>query len=669
MSKAPTLKGLPPLEAMVCILAQRGRRVSQQELRETCPDELDPSSLAQALETHGLAARMVKIRPEDLHHLSLPALLQIEGDSWILLQECKNKNWVVEGASGSSFISSEELLSALSGVALEVDEPFPEILGFWPRVLALLARHRRVLMRVVFAAFCMQALALLIPQLTRLIMDRALPQRAPSLLVTLAVAAILVSGFQAWVGWLRERTLLYLETRLDLNLEKGFLDHLLHLPFLLLNRKTFGELMQGFSGLSAAREVATGSALGAILDGLTAASYLVVLMLTMPGPAGLVLVVAIFMACLTIAVGHLQMRQQRLEVKARSKEQGFLAELLNGIATVKAAGAEKRGISHWLALVREEYLLGLRRMRIGLWSEVGLDALRQGMNVAILVWGGYMVLQSEAGLGTLMAFLQMSLAFLGAFLNLSNAYLALVVLRPQLAPAVEVLEVEARSRAPRLTARPLKGPVLAEGVWFRYESKGPWVLKECALRVEPGEAHHIQGPSGSGKSTLLRLIAGLYTPDQGSISIGGQPPASTAGSVAYLPQFVQLYGGSILENLKILSGQASLDRLMEAAEQTGLHSLLDQLPMGLNTVLPPGGGNFSGGERQLIALTAVLASQPPLLLLDEAMSNLDWLSQNRIKKSTELSGKTIIYTSHEHALRQVSNKPLLRGKSEARILT
>ncbi|HTL99239.1 MAG TPA: ATP-binding cassette domain-containing protein, partial [Holophagaceae bacterium] len=264
----------------------------------------------------------------------------------------------------------------------------------------------------------------------------------------------------------------------------------------------------------------------------------------------------------------------------------------------------------------------------------------------------YLVLQSEAGLGTLVAFVQMSSAFLSAFLNLANAYLAFVVLRPQLAPAVEVLEVETRPRVLPALARPLTGPVLVEGVWFRYEPKGPWVLKDSELRVEPGQVKHVQGPSGCGKSTLLRLIAGLYEPDQGNISIGGRPPASASGSLIYLPQFVQIYGGSILENLKLLSGQASLDRLLETAEQTGLQELLDHLPMGLETILPPGGGSVSGGQRQLIALTAVMASQRPLLLLDEAMSNLDWLSQKRINHCAELVGKTIVYTSHEHTLRR-----------------
>ena len=652
MPDANTIHGWAPLEALARILNLRGRNISLQELRESYPENLDASTLAQAIEVQGLAARAVKIRPADLDQLELPTLIQMKKGDWTVLVGHGKGYWTVDGAHGPNRIPSDALLDHLDGWAIEVGDHFSEDCGFWRRVLILIGRHRRTLARVGIAALCMQAMALLPPQLTRLIFDRALPQRAPSLLAILAIAAVLVAGFQAWVGWLRERILLSLETRLDLDLERDFLGHLLRLPFPALNSKTLGELLQGFSGLSAAREVVTGSALGAILDGATAASYLVVLVIMMPGPAILVFIVATLMAVLTLAVGLLQMRQQRLEVRARAEEQGFLSEILNGVATIKAAGAEERGLLRWLDLLSKEYRLGLRRMRVGLWPEVGLDALRQSVNAAILVWGGYAVLQSRVGLGSLMAFVQMSSAFLTASMNLANAYLAFVVLHPQLAPAVEVLEIEPSSRALPSSALPLRGPVLLEGVWFRYESKGPWVVKDRDLKVEPGEVYHLQGPSGCGKSTLLRLIAGLYTPDQGSISIGGQAPPAASGSYIYLPQVVQLFGGSILDNLSLLSGHATVDQLLETAEQTGLQELLDRLPMGLNTILPPGGGNFSGGQRQLIALTAVLASRRPLLLLDEAMSNLDWLSQKRINQSAEFAGKTIIYTSHEHTLRR-----------------
>jgi ABC-type bacteriocin/lantibiotic exporter with double-glycine peptidase domain len=117
--------------------------------------------------------------------------------------------------------------------------------------------------------------------------------------------------------------------------------------------------------------------------------------------------------------------------------------------------------------------------------------------------------------------------------------------------------------------------------------------------------------------------------------------------MVYLPQFVRLFNASILENLRIFSGGAPFGQLMTAAELTGLSQLVGDLPMGFDTLLAQGGENFSGGQRQLIAITAVLASAKPVLLLDEALANLDSLRQAGLVHSPLFKSKTILYTSHD----------------------
>jgi ABC-type bacteriocin/lantibiotic exporter with double-glycine peptidase domain len=105
-----------------------------------------------------------------------------------------------------------------------------------------------------------------------------------------------------------------------------------------------------------------------------------------------------------------------------------------------------------------------------------------------------------------------------------------------------------------------------------------------------------------------------------------------------------------MDNLKLFSGGASQRRLQEVAEETGLAEWVDTLPMGYQTVVASGGANLSGGQRQLIAITAILASGKKLLLLDEALSNLDWVSRARIVRSRRFEGRTVVYASHEEVL-------------------
>jgi len=265
----------------------------------------------------------------------------------------------------------------------------------------------------------------------------------------------------------------------------------------------------------------------------------------------------------------------------------------------------------------------------------------------LTIWGGFLVLKGELQLGEMLAFIMMAGTFQSAISGAGNLYVQLMMMKPQLDKVREILDVPALPPQPHQEPRPMLEPVVIQDLWFRYSPDTPWVLKGLNLTIQPGEKFLVRGPSGCGKSTLLKLIAGLYPTERGSITLAGTPPEQARHYIAYLPQFVQLFDGSVLDNLRLLSGVTNRNALLEAAEHTGLHDLVLSLPMGYETLISSGGVNFSGGQRQLIALTAVLASSKSVLLLDEAMANIDSIWKARLFKSPLFLGKTIIFASHE----------------------
>lgn len=639
--------GLPPAAAVWRLLQLKGHEESLQAFRETWMFDGTPESLVEPLGFSGIHARPAIVEPEDLAYLDLPTLLQVKDGSWLVLRHGAGHDLLIEAGDGLRRTTLGEVSGVMSGAVLDVSPSLPEGATLWQRLKGLLLGQKKTLVQILLVTVLLQLLALIAPEITGLVMDRALPDGARSLLHLVALGVVLVALFQAWASWLREQTLLFLTTRLEVAAERGFLEHLLRLPFPFLQQKTLGDFLQAFSGLMMARELLAERAIGALLDGVMALVYLAVMAIKMPWPTLVVVLVAGAMVGLAVVVGRVQAQRQTQEVEAQAQQRGFLTELISGVGTVKAAGAEQKAHERWMRRFDKELGFTLSRQRVGLWSEVGLDVLRQGLSVALLIWGGQLILKGELKVGTLFSYLQLSAGFLAAMFGLVGTYLLLVVLRPQLAKAQEILAIEVPSKpSPRGGSPELQGPVIMEDVWFRYTLAGPWILKEYNLRVEVGDTNWIHGPSGFGKSTILRLLAGLYVPEKGTITIGGLSPQVARRNILYLPQFVQLYGGSIIENLRVLSGGAPLERILAAAEQTGLQALVATLPMNYQTVLPHGGKNLSGGQRQLIALTAALASERALLLLDEPMANLDALFVQNLTILLKDVKKSIVGVEH-----------------------
>ena len=643
-----SMPGFTPIAAIVQLLKLRGFQGPSQSFQETHGVAGSLESLVYALEVEGIQARLAIVQPDEMRYLGMPTLLQFKNGSWAILLKWGRRGVQLETPSGIHWFSHGKLEHLLNGQVLDLSLSLPRGKTLWARVNRLIGLQKGALVHLISASLMLQLLSLIMPELTSVVMNRTLSDNAGSMLQLVASGMLLVAAFQTWTGWIREQALLYLMTRIEISVERGFLEHLLRLPFPYLQTKTLGDLLQAFGGLTNARELLAERAIGTILDGAMASIFLLAMGYKLFVPTMVVVLVAIAMASGAVIAGHAQAKVQILEVRAQADERGYLTELIEGIGTIKAAGAESHGLIKWLNRFQQELGFSLRKNRLGLWSEVGLTTMRQAILVGLLIWGGKSAIKGEVDIGTLFAFLQLSIGFLAAGAGVVDTYLTMVMLRPQLAKAEEFLAVEPETfMAPwKDDSRMLCGPVLMEDVWFRYTPNGPWVLKGYNLRVEAGETLQLTGPSGSGKSTILRLLAGLYTPQMGAISIGGMSSRAARNEILYLPQFVHLYGGTILENLQLLSGGATLDRLIEVSKQTKLDELIASFPHGYKTILPPGGRSLSGGQRQLIAVTAMLASNKSVMILDEAMANLDTILSSELEQLIKERPWTKIVSLH-----------------------
>jgi ABC-type bacteriocin/lantibiotic exporter with double-glycine peptidase domain len=628
------------------------------ELQEQWRGETAAEAMLPLLEFHGLPAHCVRIDPGRLHSLDVPALVQTGDEAWLVLRaRSGRRQFILEGQGGVWQAGSDALAASLSGMAIELLPRLPDDCTLWGRAWRLALQHRRPLACVALAAIPLQLLVLVSPELSGLVLGRALPDGATSLLRLAAASVVMAAVFTGAITWFRDRVVLFAMTRLEVTVKRGFLDHVLRLRFAQLQQFTTGEFLQAFSGISVARTLFAERALGTLVDGTLVIGYLIAMGVKLWAPTVLMLLASLLMALLAFAAGRAQARQQREEVKAQARQRGYLTELIAGVRTIKAAGAERASHARWLRYFGRELDFTLRRQRIGLLPQVGMDFTRQAFSVTMLVWGGYSVLHGELGLGPLFGFLLLGDAFLRAMSGMVDAGLALLVLQPQLARTAELFSMPPLPRAAPGPARRLSRPIVLTDVWFRYGNDGRYVLRDYHLELAAGTKLVLQGPSGCGKSTVLRLLAGLYVPERGTVDIAGLAPDRARQRLLYLPQFTQIFAGTIMENLRILSGGATRKCLLETAVLTGLDVVVDALAMHYDTPLPHGGATLSGGQRQLLALTAALASDRDLLLLDEPLANIDEVGADHISTLLQRQDRTIISASHtvqrrNNALRQ-----------------
>jgi ABC-type bacteriocin/lantibiotic exporter with double-glycine peptidase domain len=309
--------------------------------------------------------------------------------------------------------------------------------------------------------------------------------------------------------------------------------------------------------------------------------------------------------------------------------------------------------------------------------------------ITVLIWSGYRALSGDLSLGSLVAALQAIFGFGDAAVRLQDVSMRLWALRGDLrrirsvlavpedpkvrgAARPSALESEAPSAQPSAPGQgrsessdEVADAVRLDNVWFRYDKHASWALANVSLHVRRGSVHHLIGKSGCGKSTLLRLLAGLYAPEQGTIMLAGRAPESARGLVAYLPQNAALVQGTLHDNLRLLSGGASDARIAHAAAKTGLDRLLGALPMGEFTIVGAGASSLSGGQRQLVLLTACVASTRPIVLLDEAFAHLDPLLRDRLSLEALFldERRTVISVTHEAGTRR-RQSPLAAAASE-----
>jgi len=337
-----------------------------------------------------------------------------------------------------------------------------------------------------------------------------------------------------------------------------------------------------------------------------------------------------------------------------SHRAGLMAEeIRNEAETIQSMGMRGAAFDRWNRTRDESLVESVLANDVGGGFSSLTKTLRMFLQSAMLGLGAYLVLQNEVTAGVMIAasiLLGRALApieqLVGHWPQVQRARRGwqqlgeLLSKVPPDQPRTALPKPKARLEAHALTVVP-PGDSRAK-------------LKTVSFRVEPGQALGVIGPSGSGKTTLARTLTGFWKPAGGTVRLDGASldqyaPDVLGQHIGYLPQRVQLFDGTIAENIARMAGEPDSEKVVEAAKMAAAHDLIVALPDGYDTRVTSGGGRLSGGQMQRVALARALYGDPVILILDEPNSNLDnegSLALNNAIKAMKAAGKSVLIMAH-----------------------
>jgi len=665
---------------LAMVLAYHGRREPLERVRAATGsgrDGVHAQAIVEAARWYGLAAQGVRADLEDLDQLPTGSILHWDFSHFVVLERLTRRGArVVDPAFGRRLIPMSRFRRSYTGVAI-VLEPTSRLTpgersGSIRRHLRPLLHEGNRVGRALVISVVIRALLLALPLFTAVLVNRVIPQGDRGLLAIMVVAFGFVILYHFASSLLRERLLLELRTRLDLRMTQGLLDHLVSLPYGFFLRRSSGDLMSRMASVEKVREILATGTLTSVIDGTLASLYL-----------GLLLAFDLRMGLVTLGLGLLQVgvvvlagRRNRFlsaqSLEASARVSGYEYQILAGIETLKAAGAEQRAVAHWRSLFADKIEASLARGRLDALVDAAIDAISLGAPLGVLTLGGLTVLNGQLPLGTMLGLVTLAEGFLEPLVTLASTGLRLQQLRSYLERIDDILDMpREQERKVIKPASQLNGHVYAEHVVFRYAPLSPPAVNDVSLEIQPGQRVAIVGRSGSGKSTLAALLLGLHQPTSGCIRFDGLDLrevdlGSVRRQIGIVTQHPYLFSASIRENIALAWPDAPLEAVIEAARVAGIDEEIAAMPMGYDTILAGAGASLSGGQRQRIALARAVVRRPRILLLDEATSALDAITERAVHERLAELGCTTILIAHRASI--VSRADLILVMDEGRIV-
>lgn len=677
----------PNLAMLAALATFHERRADAETLarRWDVAGDFDPDRVLWGLQDLGFTARRVSGDLSALAKAPLPVLALTRNGELVLVG--KVGDTVLAQRAGAQAVArpaaefvadfanawiearlSVASVTARSGAADAANDPAGEskfgVRWFWHAI----GKYKAELAQVLLASFFVQIFALVTPLAFQVVIDKVLTHRSQSTLIVMLVALAGVALFEAVLSGLRHYLLTHTTQRVDVELGARLFQHLMRLPMSFFQSRRAGDIMAAMRELETARNFLTGQALTAWLDLLFALVFLAVMFYYSP------LLTLVVVAFLPIFFGASYLVSPLLRKKLEDKfalgadNQAFLVETVGAIETLKSQAVETNWQRRWEDRLVRFAVTAFESGRTGNWTNQLTNFASKALTVILLGVGAMQVIDGNLTVGGLIAFNMLSGRVNAPIIKLSTLWQEVQQTRVAIKRLATIMDAtpEPGSASDGAGRSPLRGHVSFDRVSFAYQANGVQVLSDVSFSIASGEVIGVVGVSGAGKTTLIRLLQRLYTTTSGRVFIDGIDLATVDASwlrrqIGVVSQDSSLMNLSVRDNIAISDPSLSLEGVIAAAELAGAHDFINALPQGYNTVIGERGSLLSGGQRARIAIARALATNPRLLLLDEATASLDYESERVIHDNLQqiCAGRTVFIVAHRLSTLRLADRILV----------
>lgn len=616
----------------------------------------------------GMATRALSLELDELRVLKTPCILHWDFSHFVVLVSVKRNRYVLhDPARGIRYISREEMSRYFTGVALEVwpgSEFQSETLQTRISLRSLINSIygiKRTLAKIFCLSVVIEAINLLMPVGTQLVMDHAIPAGDRGLLTLISAALMFFILLKAATSTLRAWSSLVMSTLINVQWQSGRFDHLLRLPLAFFERRKLGDIQSRFDSLDTLRATFTTSVIGFIMDSIMVVGVFVMMLLYGGYLTWIVLcftTIYIFIRLVTYG-NYRQISEECLVREARAAS--YFMETLYGIATVKIQGMVGIRGAHWLNMKIDAINSGIKLTRMDLLFG-GINTFVTACDQIVILWlGAGLVIDNQMTIGMFVAFSSFRGQFSERVASLTSFLLQLRIMSLHNERIADIALHEKEEKKPEIEIVAHMGPISLEtnGLSYRYDSQSAPIFSALSLSVAPGESVAITGASGAGKTTLMKVLCGLFEPDSGRVLINGIDIRQIGINnyhrmIACVMQDDRLFSGSIRENICGFAEEMDEEWMVECARASHIHDVIMNMPMGYETLIGELGEGLSGGQKQRIFIARALYRKPGILFMDEATSALDSESEHFVNVAIKNMNITRVIIAHrETTLRTV----------------